>query len=184
MAASSHTSDSAPSARIRRAGLDDAPALAELGASTFVETFGHLYTPSDLRAYLSAAHSADVYRAYLESPREPIWVVDGEDGRLMAYVLAGPCKLPVADMPASAGEIRRLYARAAAQKQRLGTQLLHTALEWLEAQRMLPIYVGVWSENVGAQRLYARHGFRKVGEYDFPVGSHLDREFILLREQP
>jgi RimJ/RimL family protein N-acetyltransferase len=39
--------------------------------------------------------------------------------------------------------------------------------------------VGVWSENVGAQRLYARYGFEKIGEYDFPVGAQLDREFIL-----
>jgi RimJ/RimL family protein N-acetyltransferase len=47
------------------------------------------------------------------------------------------------------------------------------------------VYIGVWSGNAGAQRLYARHGFEKIGEYDFPVGQHLDREFILRqRESP
>lgn len=45
-----------------------------------------------------------------------------------------------------------------------------------------PLYIGVWSENFGAQRLYARYGFQPVGEYLFPVGQHRDREFILKRQ--
>jgi RimJ/RimL family protein N-acetyltransferase len=39
----------------------------------------------------------------------------------------------------------------------------------------------VWSENFGAQRLYARYGFTRVGDYFFPVGEHRDHEFILRR---
>jgi len=39
----------------------------------------------------------------------------------------------------------------------------------------------VWSENHGAQRLYARHGFEHVGDYDFVVGNIRDHEFILRR---
>jgi RimJ/RimL family protein N-acetyltransferase len=54
-------------------------------------------------------------------------------------------------------------------------------LEWLAAQGYSPLYVGVWSGNSGAQRLYGRFGFEKIGEYDFPVGEHLDREYILRR---
>ena len=43
------------------------------------------------------------------------------------------------------------------------------------------VWIGVWSENHGAQRLYARHGFEKVGEYEFKVGQTRDHEFILRR---
>jgi diamine N-acetyltransferase len=80
-----------------------------------------------------------------------------------------------------AGEIRRLYVRAAAQGRGIGQQLLAVALAWLDAQAMRPVHVGVWSGNLGAQRLYARYGFVRVGEYEFPVGRHRDREFILRR---
>ena len=41
---------------------------------------------------------------------------------------------------------------------------MEIGLEWLGAQRQVPIYVGVWSENHGAQRFYGRYGFNKVGE--------------------
>ncbi len=43
------------------------------------------------------------------------------------------------------------------------------------------LWIGVYSENHGAQRLYARQGFVKVGEYEFEVGAQRDREFIFWR---
>lgn len=63
----------------------------------------------------------------------------------------------------------------------VGTRLMDTGLEWLASQGRSPLYIGVWSENYGAQRFYARNGFSQVGEGGFPVGSTADREFILKR---
>ena len=34
---------------------------------------------------------------------------------------------------------------------------------------------------IAGAALLQRHGFRKVGEYFFPVGAHQDHEFILRR---
>ena len=45
------------------------------------------------------------------------------------------------------------------------------------------LWIGVWSQNLGAQRFYARHGFEKVGEHTFPVGRVVDLEFTLRREK-
>jgi len=36
----------------------------------------------------------------------------------------------------------------------------------------------VWSENPGAQRFYQRHGFAKIADIDFGVGSHRDDEVL------
>ncbi|HQP21612.1 MAG TPA: hypothetical protein PLG07_14995, partial [Phenylobacterium sp.] len=54
-------------------------------------------------------------------------------------------------------------------------------MAWLEAPGPRDLWIGVWSENHGAQRFYGRQGFEKVGEYGFKVGSVVDREFILKR---
>ena len=45
---------------------------------------------------------------------------------------------------------------------------MEAALDWLVANERMPLYIGVWSENLGAQRFYERYGFGKVGEYGFP----------------
>ena len=50
-------------ALIRRATPADAATLVALGTFTFIETFGHLYTPEDLQAFLDESHSEAAYAA-------------------------------------------------------------------------------------------------------------------------
>lgn len=172
----------ADSLAIRRATLADAAALAELGNATFVEAFGHLYAPEDLREFLSKAHSAQMYERLLRDPEVAIWLAIPAGAAPIAYVVAGLCKLPAPDLEPRAGEIRRLYVRTTEQSGGVGTRLLRVALDWLEASGFGPLYVGVWSANFGAQRLYERYGFEKIGEYEFFVGKQRDHEFILKRQ--
>jgi diamine N-acetyltransferase len=165
---------------IRRASPHDAPALATLAAATFTETFGHLYPPEDLQTFL-ATHSVDAWDSVLRDPRSAVWVADLEGGVPAGYIVVGACKLPVENCEPTAGEVKQLYVLSSHHNLRLGTRLMERGLEWLEAQHRAPIYIGVWSENYGAQRFYERYGFSKVGEYGFPVGGTVDHEFILKR---
>jgi len=164
---------------IRRATSADVPVLAELGAATFVEAFGHLYTKDDLAAFLSGTHSVARYARLMEEPGIAIWLATLGDTAPVGYAVVGTCKLPVENLEPNAGEVSQLYVRASAQTHGLGSRLLVTALAWLASHGRAPLYVGVWSENTGAQRLYARYGFEKIGEYRFAVGKQLDHEFIL-----
>jgi ribosomal protein S18 acetylase RimI-like enzyme len=167
---------------IRPAEASDIVPLARLAAATFTETFGHLYQPKDLQTFLETSRSAERYRRMFEDARMRLWIaVAAEEEEPIGYVVAGRCKLPVTDLEPTAGEVQELYVRSEYHGREIGTRLLTTALDWLASENYAPLYVGVWSENFGAQRLYGRFGFSKVGEYDFPVGEHLDREFILKR---
>lgn len=162
----------------------DAPALAELGAVTFVESFAYLYTPEDLAEFLERAHSPEVYTRLLQDPDIAVWLAEADAQTPVGYAVAGGCKLPVNELEERAGEIRQLYVRAEFHGHGLGTRLLVTALDWLVSRNRTPLYVGVWSRNDGAQRLYGRFGFRKIGEYEFAVGQQRDREFILKKQAP
>ena len=165
---------------VRRATDKDAAELAHLGEATFTETWAHLYPPADSAAYVASAFTEKACLAKLADSRMAYWLVNAEGEPAVGFAFAGYCKLPVPNLEPTAGELRQLYVRAAYQKQRLGTLLFNAAVEWLEAHYS-PLYVGVWSENHGAQRFYGRHGFVKVGEYGFPVGKTVDREFIFKR---
>lgn len=89
--------------------------------------------------------------------------------------------LPYAAAAPDAVELKRLYVTPEGQGRGVGTHLLRAAIGWAVERRAPEIYLGVYCENLGAQRLYARHGFVKVGEYEFAVGRARDREFILRR---
>jgi diamine N-acetyltransferase len=165
---------------IRRATVADAAALAHLTEVTFTETFGHLYPPEDLAGYVSTVCTPQVCRNAIEDPRMAAWLIGAEGVPPVGFALAGYCKLPVESLEPNAGELRQLYVLSSHQNQHLGSRLFDTAFEWLN-QNYSPLYIGVWSENYGAQRFYGRYGFKKVGEYGFPVGKTVDHEFILKR---
>lgn len=187
---------------IRRATPADANALSALASQAFSETFGHLYRNDDLNAFLREAYAPDVLRAELADPDRATWLLfpdsapsgldasAGPDGpgcpegaaqAPVGYASARPAALPHDAVRPGDGEVQRLYVLSEHQGNGRGSALLATALRWLEREGPRPVWLGVWSGNPGAQRLYERHGFSRVGEYAFMVGSHADHELIYRR---
>jgi ribosomal protein S18 acetylase RimI-like enzyme len=165
---------------IRRAGPGDAETLSRIASRTFTDTFGHLYPPQDLQAFLSESYSLDACQRLLADDRCAVWLLE-DAGTAVGHALAGPCTLPHAQVEPGDGELKRLYVLRDYQSGGWGGRLLSTALDWLERDGPRTLWIGVWSENQGAQRLYARHGFEHVGDYEFIVGNIRDHEFILRR---
>lgn len=165
---------------LRRATVDDAQALSELAARTFTETFGHLYPREDLDAFLSEAYDVERQRTILGHADYAVWLLEA-DGEPVGHAAAGPCGLPHAGSTTGDGEIKRLYLLRAWQGTGHGARMMDVAMDWLLQAGPRTLWVGVWSENLGAQRFYGRYGFEKVGDYLFPVGETRDLEFILRR---
>lgn len=165
---------------IRRAVPADAAVLAELGARTFTEAFGQLYSAADLQAFVDESHSVDAYATLLASPLYAVWLAIDRD-EAIGYALAGPCGLPHADVRPEDGELKRLYVSSSVQGGGVGAKLFEQALAWLERDGPRTLWISVWSENHGAQRFYSRYGFEFAGEYEFIVGQQRDREFMFRR---
>ncbi len=172
------------SASIRRAILADRDALSRLAEQTFHETFVEdlavPYPQADLAAFVPATYGVQAWDRTLRDHAHATWIAEA-DGEASGYAVAGPCALPYAEAEPEHGELKRLYVRRAAQGTGLGWRLMDQALAWLERDGPRPVWVGVWSGNLRAQRFYARHGFARFGEHEFPVGAWRDREFALRR---
>ncbi len=166
--------------RIRRATPDDAEAVSRIGMRTFVEGFGHLYSDEDLQAFLQEHHSVKRQHTILSHSDYAIWLVE-RDGEAVGHAAAGPCGLPHPQATQRDGELKRLYLLPGEQNGGVGGQLLQVALDWLERDGPRTLWISVWSENLAAQRFYSRRGFEYAGEYEFVVGTALDREFMFRR---
>ena len=167
---------------IRLATSDDADLLSRLGAETFTESFGHLYKPEDLAAFLGENHSPEAYASLLTDPKARAWIAETADGEAIGFATVCPCKLPAPDLSENAGELKRFYFLKAHQGAGLGSQMLEDIFRWAD-QTFDQFYVSVWSENHGAIRLYERFGFVKVHEYRFMVGDQADLEFIMMQQR-
>ncbi|MCB2112478.1 MAG: GNAT family N-acetyltransferase [Parvularculaceae bacterium] len=173
----------APNFEIRLADENDAERLAFIGAETFRSTFGHLYAPADIAAFLAESHSPEAYRRTLTTPDFRVWIAEADGGATVGYAVAGPCGLPVPDLTPNSGEVKRIYLDETARGTGLGARLMASALEYLR-KRFDRIYLSVYSENFPAQRFYERFGFAKIGEYDFMVGEHADPEWMMELGEP
>lgn len=159
----------------RDVGPADAPALADLHRRSFVETFGHLYKPEDLEAFLEQLSEAG-FREELLDGRHQVRFAEA-DGAPVAFVKLGPVTLPV--RPAKeALEFRQLYVLKPWQ----GSGIARDLTEWAIGQARLrgaeELYLSVFVENHRAKAFYRRYGFTYVGPYKFMVGDQADEDEI------
>ncbi len=171
--------DSAPNAiTYRAAGEGDIRHLAQLGAELFRETWSDLYSTDDLNTFLDEVHSVTGVAQDIASGCV-FWIAQADDDWI-GYCKAGPVHVPI-EAPPNAGELRQLYVRRSFHGKGIADQLMSLFYNWATVSKLRHVYVSCWSENHRALAFYRRHGFRKVGNYQFRVGSQLDDEFILQR---
>lgn len=162
--------------QFRNATRDDAPALAAFAAAAFVETFGHLYPPADLAAYLEATYRDDIQAEEIgDAQNHCLLAHRGEE--LVGYCMSGPVDMKVDHTP-NDRELYRLYVERGVQGAGVAPALMRGTLAWAKARNAEALYLSVWESNHRAQHFYRRYGFQHIGEHGFMVGSVRDRDFI------
>ena len=160
----------------RDAAPADAPSVASLGRETFIETFGHLYTPDNLAAFL-VNHSEKNWRAELSDPHFAVRLGEAE-GRAVAYAKLGPPSLPF-EVRGPTIELRQFYVLKPWQGIGVSAELMEWALGEAGARGAKEMYLSVFVDNPRARRFYERYGFECVGKYHFMVGTHADDDLIM-----
>ena len=162
---------------IREAGPDDAPAVALVGAATFLETYAGLIARDDLVAHCAHDHSADAYLHYFAKGAR-VWLAESQaTGSPLGYILLCPPELDCAQ--AGDIELKRIYSLTRMQGTGLGSALMATAVEAAHGHARL--LLGVHSVNTQALNFYRKQGFEKVGDRRFLVGTVEYDDFVLAR---
>ena len=163
---------------LRPATNADAPALAKLGAETFIAAFGDLYTPEDLAAFLAEEHDEAAVAAEIEGDACTHRLAEA-DGVLVAFCkLRFPTKFIEYSDARDPIELGQLYALPGYTGTGIGARLMDWALEVARDGGHDAILLSVYAENHRAQRFYQRYGFGKIADITFKVGDHLDPEFL------
>jgi diamine N-acetyltransferase len=172
---------------IRKATTADATTARAIAIANFTETWGDSYSIVDLNSYLQTHYALESFERQLASDQYALLLLERHDPangirKAIGHAFCGPCALPHADIQPMDIELKRLYILKAFHNLGLGHELMTLAMQWMLARKPPRLWLGVYSENRGAQRFYARYGFQKVGEYHFIVGETRDHEFIFSRQ--
>jgi ribosomal protein S18 acetylase RimI-like enzyme len=165
---------------IRRAGLADAAALADLGRRTFIDTFGADNSAEDLITLVNGAYGESIQRQELDSPHLTYFLAESAGVPVAFALLRSGHVSPSVDDP-TAIELQRLYVDRAWHGTGLAQRLMTECVRLAVAHGAGSLFLGVWERNAKALRFYAAQGFVVVGSRTFMVGSDAQVDLVMCR---
>lgn len=151
---------------IRRAQLQDAPAIARVHIDTWKATFAGI-VPQDYLDQLTYAESEEVWEDILQGEKgvRPFFVAEDFSKEVVGFVLGGASR--VAEYPAYEGELIGIYILPAYQGQGLGRRLTQALIQALSYRSLL-----VWTLTQNpACRFYEALGAQLLGKDHTEIGG-------------
>lgn len=159
--APSSTSSSPEAVTIRRATAADLPALGPLGASLLRSH----YAFDPLRFMAPRGDTESGYAWFLGSQlkEEDVAIFVAERGGLVVgYIYAGLEPQSWKELREAAGFIHDIVVAPEAQRHGVAGALVDAACEWFKSVGAPRVVLWTAEKNEGAQRLFARLGFRRT----------------------
>lgn len=148
--------------RIRKANRDDINSISEISIKTYVEAFGHAFTPDELEERLEK-RSVRFYNDVFD--KDTILLAE-DDGKIVGYVQFGDATFEMDGVSLGDQELQRIYVLAEYQGKGIGKALIEMALANPRLKNAKKVYLDVWEENFKAQKLYKSYGFEEAGKID------------------
>jgi ribosomal protein S18 acetylase RimI-like enzyme len=162
---------------IRKASLEDAGVLCELGRACFIEAFAHLNDPKDFEKYLKQAFTLSQFEAEV-STEGSVFFLASIGGKPVGYA-----KLRQATEQGLEGlkaiELQRLYVLKDFYGQQVGRALLDHCLQEATGQQYQVMWLGVWEKNSRAIRFYEKCGFVVFGIHPFAIGKDIQTDYLM-----
>jgi ribosomal protein S18 acetylase RimI-like enzyme len=170
---------------IRTASSADAARLSRLAATTFRDTFEAENTLEDMERYLAEAFTPEQQAAEIADPDNTILVAEHDRSsnnvELVGYAHLASESTPEAVLGPAPLELKRLYVARAWHGRGVAQALMNAVLNAARARGAKTLWLGVWERNPRAVAFYEKHGFTRVGEHSFILGSDVQTDWVLAR---
>jgi ribosomal protein S18 acetylase RimI-like enzyme len=161
----------------RDARTIDGPALAAMARESFTETFGTLYDPKDLGAFLDEAFGPNGLPSQHSDPDFAIRLAL-DDGKIIGFVKMGPVTFPGEWRP-DAIELYQFYVLRPWHGRGVAQEMMAWALDHARSHGAREVILSVYVDNHRAHRFYERYGFRDIGRIAFRVGTTVDDDNLM-----
>ena len=159
----------------------DVEKLQKVSRETFKATFDPYTAPNDMVRFLEEDYETVKLVKEIENPNSRFYFL------MVQNEIAGYLKINVGDaqtehLRENALEVERIYLRSSFQHRGLGNVLLDFAEKTAREEGKDYMWLGVYEKNVPAQHFYKRHGFIKVSQHTFQVGSDPQTDWLLVKK--
>jgi diamine N-acetyltransferase len=155
--------------------------LRAISYRTYKNTFEHLNSEANMKAYLTQAFNTDkLYRELTNN--DSLFYFIYADGQMAGYMKINEFGAQTDIQDANALEIERIYITAEFQRAGLGRILLIKAMEIAIEKNKSYIWLGVWEKNEKALSFYRKSGFYKIGEHSFAMGDDKQTDYVMRKD--
>lgn len=166
---------------VRECTIDDLLMLREVSYKTYNDTFGHMNTPSNMKAYLEQAFDIRKLRDELSDSDSLFYFLYGDE-ELAGYLKLNEYKVQTDINDPHSLEVERIYVTKEFQGQGLGNILLNKAVDVAKMRGKSYIWLGVWEKNDRAISFYKKNGFYAIGKHSFFMGEEEQTDFIMRKD--
>ncbi|WP_229726741.1 GNAT family N-acetyltransferase [Sphingomonas alpina] len=156
----------------------DAAALSAMARTSFAATFAAKIAPPEMSVYLDMAYGPSGHMQRDLGDPAILWRAAFQNSVPVGYVKVMPMSLPYDAAVPGALEVRQLYVDEGVKGAGVAATLMAWAIDTARAHDAGELYLAVFDDNVRAVRFYARHGFAKVGRFDFVTGGQVHDDGI------
>ncbi len=163
---------------IRLASHEDAKILAHLSGQTFSETFAHLNSAEDMKAYLTTQCNAETLADELRDPAS-LFFLAYTNNEPVGFAKLRRTKIPDEVKESNAIEIQRLYVLKKMIGKKIGKYLMEKCIERARFENFKTVWLGVWEHNYHAIAFYRQFGFETCGTQIFELGQDRQTDLIM-----
>jgi len=151
-----------PDATIRRATREDLPALGRMGALLMRTHYAF-----DQKRFLEPGANAEEGYAWflgeqLKDDTNAVVLVAERNGGVIGYVYAALEPISWKELRDACGFVHDILVEERGRRSGVATALMDAAMAWLKERGAPRVVLGTAEQNVPAQRLFARMGFRRT----------------------
>ncbi len=163
---------------IRKADLSDIKIICALGITTFYEAYFEQDDALDLANYVLESFGIEQIEKEVKDKNSTFFIADA-DARAVGYAKLrenAPAECLKGEITV---EIQRVYILEKMRGKGVGDALMQRCFDEARRKNYESVWLGVWEQNLAAQRFYQKYGFQKVGEITFPYGETTGTNYVL-----
>ena len=170
---------------VAEAAVTDVDELAAVAAATFPLACPPSSPPDAIAAFVAANLSRERFADYLADPSRTV-LAARSGGRIVGYALlvvgvGHDVDVAPAVTIRPAVELSKIYVLLDSHGAGAAAALMTAAVEHAITRGARCLWLGVNQKNERAQRFYSKHGFTVAGTKTFPMGAHIEQDFVLVR---
>jgi diamine N-acetyltransferase len=165
--------------KIRIATESDIEQLCQIGAKTFVETYGDQNTPENLQNYLEEKFNKEQISYEIQTD-ETVFLLVELHNQPIGYA---KMRVNLVENPDQKSlEIERIYIEKAFHGQKFGAVLMQKCIDVSREKGYQSLWLGVWEYNPKAIGFYKKWGFEIFGTHIFQLGDDAQTDYLMKKE--